>query len=480
MPAQGPADRDRSSPDEYLEPARPIPVVRECDVLVCGGGPAGIGAAIAAARTGARTMLVETHGFLGGVWTAGALSRVMEAGQPGIMAELTRALDARGARADSRAAYCYDLEAMKVVLDEMALAAGVDVRLHTRVAGAERDAANRLRLVITESKSGREAWAARAVVDATGDGDVAEFAGCGYDYGHPRTGETQPMSLMALLTGLRLDDVAGFVAGGARPPAGRHAAAAPSNRYVSATASLSGELARAGIEPSYTAPTLWCVYEDLFALMANHQYGVSALNADEISRATMEARIEIDRMVSGLRSLGGVWAGLRLVATGAQLGVREGRRIHGRYHVTAADLVDGRRHQDAVCRVTSPADIHALSAGEGGALSRAAGDLGGVDRQSGQVRTRPYDIPLRALIARDVDGLLMAGRCISGDFLAHGSYRMTGSAVAMGQAAGVTAAIAATTRVLPHEVPWEDVRSRLESIDAHAAAADRAPESSRV
>ncbi|WP_407716990.1 FAD-dependent oxidoreductase [Jiangella alkaliphila] len=369
---------------------------------------------------------------------------------------------------------------MKVVLDEMALAAGVDVRLHTRASAAGRDAANRLGMVITESKSGREAWAARVVVDATGDGDVAALAGCQYDYGHPRTGETQPMSLMALLTGLRLDDVAGFVAGGARPPGGRHAAVPPSRRYQSATASLLGELGRAGIEPSFTAPTLWCIYEDLFALMANHQYGVSALNADEISRATMETRIEIDRVVSGLRSLGGVWAGLRLVATGAQLGVREGRRIHGRYRVTAADMLDGRRHHDAVCRVTSPADIYALSAGEGGSLSRAAEEIGGPDRPSDRVRTQPYDVPLRALIARDVDGLLTAGRCISGDFFAHGSYRMTGNAVAMGQAAGVTAAIASTTRVLPHEVPWEVVQRQLESINTVAAAGRRVPASPRA
>lgn len=404
--------------------------------------------------------MLEVHGALGGVWTAGALSWILDADKGGIVAEITDALDRRGARAgDARGHFGYDVEQMKLVLDELTAAAGVRVQLHTRVVAAPRGSARRLGMVVTESKSGRQAWAAQAVVDATGDGDVAALAGCGFDYGHPETGQTQPMSLMALLTGIRVSEVDDYVAGGAAP-----AGSAPKagGRYRTATRLLLETLDRAGCRPSYTSPTLWCIHEDLFALMANHEYGVSALDAAQITRATTNGRAEIHRIVGALRSYGRPWSGLRLVATAAQIGVREGRRIHGRYRVTLDDLRLGARHDDAICRVTAGADVHALARAEGGFLSRATDPLQDRTIAAETVApVRPYDIPLRALIARDVDGLLMAGRCISGDFLAHASYRVTGNAVAMGQAAGVAAALAARSGRMPHEVPWRDVAEVL-------------------
>lgn len=147
----------------------------------------------------------------------------------------------------------------------------------------------------------------------------------------------------------------------------------------------------------------------------------------------------------GLRQLGGPWEGIQIAATPAQIGVRDGRRIRGRYIVGRDDLVTGARHADAVVRPAFPVDIHAYDKTH----------AGGGYTNSG-VKMKPYDIPLRALIAREVDGLMMAGRCISGDFIAHASYRVTGNAVAMGEAAGATAALAAQTKRLPHEVPWAE------------------------
>ncbi|WP_116948277.1 FAD-dependent oxidoreductase [Jiangella endophytica] len=453
----------------HWERGREIPLADDADVVVCGGGPAGFAAAVAAARAGARTVLLEAHGCLGGVWTAGALSWILEADKPGILAELTDLLDRRGARAgNADTSFGYDVEIMKLTLDELVAAAGVRVQLHTRVSAASTDTDNRLSTVVTESKSGRQGWNGRVFIDATGDGDLAAQAGCRFDYGHPDTGEAQPMSLMALLSGINLAEVDSFVAGGAEL-----AGSAPmpqSRRYLAAKDRLRDEFARAGIEPSYAAPTLWCIHEDLFALMSNHEYGVAATDAEQITDATVRARAELHRQVSALRSLGGAWSGLRLVSTGAQIGVREGRRVHGRYRVTVDDLRTGTRHHDAVCRVSSGADVHALSAAEGGYLSRATSVL-----QSSTVATsrvapvQTYDIPLRALIARDVDGLLLAGRCISGDFLAHASYRVTGNAVAMGQAAGVVGALAARAGVAPHDVPWDDVRAGLDAAGLAAA-----------
>ena len=217
---------------------------------------------------------------------------------------------------------------------------------------------------------------------------------------------------------------------------------------------LNAEMDRAGVPPSYTRPVLLRVRDDLFALLANHEYGVSATDADELTAATLRARAEVHQIINGLRSLGGPWRNLHLVATGSQIGVREGRRIHGRYLVSKEDLINGARHEDAVCRVTFGIDVHSTDPEQNKHYS-----------PENRTRTQPYDIPLRALIAKDIDGLLLAGRCISGDFWAHSSYRVTGNAVAMGQAAGVTAALAAKTVRLPHEVPWPEVKAALDEMN---------------
>ncbi len=425
-----------------FEPSREVPVVDAADVVVCGSGPAGIAAALAAARTGARTTLIETHGCLGGVWTSGMLSWIIDAAdKPGIMREIIAELDRRGARATRVPGgrdFTYDVEQMKLLLERLALQAGVRVRLHTRVVATAREG-RRLRAVFTESKSGREAWAGKVFVDATGDGDLSALAGCGFDLGRPGSGECQPMSLLALITGLEADAIAEFIGGGLYEPKQR----------------LFAEFKRAGVTPSYTAPILFRIYDDLFAFIGNHEYGVSALDAGEITAATLRARAEVHSLVDALRALGGPWGRMRIVATADQIGVREGRRIHGLYTVGEADLVAGARHEDAVCRANFGIDVHSTNKSRGGSYEPA-----------NRTRTQPYDIPLRALIARDMDNLLLAGRCISGDFLAHSSYRVTGTAVALGQGAGAAAALAALTDTPPAEVPWPKVREALDRIEA--------------
>lgn len=418
-------------------------MVRETDVVVCGGGPAGIAAAIASARTGARTQLIEWHGCLGGVWTAGLLSNIIDGrDKPGLMREIMEKLGQRGARATGRGKdNVYDVEAMKLLLDEMCEQAGVEVRLHTAVVDAHVDEQGRIRDVLTESKSGREAWRASVFVDATGDGDLAARCGCQFAVGRESDGQTQPMSLMALISGLEASDVRRYIAGedfGSESP----------------KQDLHEQLNTAGVDPSYAMPTLFRVYDDLFALMANHEYSYNAFNADHVTEATMRARGEVNRIVDGLRSLGGVWEGIRLVATASQIGVRDGRRIQGRYRVTLEDLTTGIRHDDAVCRVNFGVDIH----GTDPKVDKAYSNEGH--------KSQPYDIPYRALIAKDVDALLLAGRCISGDFFAHASYRVTGNAVAMGQAAGAAAAVSANCGKLPHELLWTEIEPAIERINA--------------
>jgi hypothetical protein len=419
-----------------------VPVVDRSDVVVCGAGPAGVTAAIAAARTGAKTRLLEVGGCLGGVWTCGLLSWILDSGnKPGLMQEILAGLTARDASVRFGGSVGYDVEGMKVLLEQMCLEAGVHVRLHTRVVSAAESDAGQLALAVTESKSGREAWAGKIFIDATGDGDLAARAGCGFDYGREGSGQAQPMSMICLLAGIRPEEVHPFVRGLAEP-AGEPD---PKTRLLE-------EMRRAGVDPSYSRPTLFCIRKDLFCLMANHEYGVSGMDAGQLTEATLRSRAEVHKLVDALRSLGGPWQNVHIIATAEHIGVREGRRIHGLYTVSTEDLVRGTRHDDAVCEVRFPVDVHSTD---------PAKDKG-IPQQG--VRAKPYDIPYRALVAKDVDGLLLAGRNISGDFIAHSSYRVTGDAAAMGEAAGTAAAIAARTNRLPQDVPWKEIRAAVELV----------------
>ena len=174
----------------------------------------------------------------------------------------------------------------------------------------------------------------------------------------------------------------------------------------------------------------------------------------------MRARADMNKMVAGLRALGGPWDGIQIVATAEQIGVRDGRRIAGRFTVQTDDLVKGARYDDAVVRVTFGVDVHSLTSAHNKESKSGAASKG--------IKVKPYDIPLRALIAKDVDGLMMAGRCISGDFISHSSYRVTGNAVAMGEAAGVTAALAALSKRMPHDIMWKESEAKLTQMGLRA------------
>lgn len=431
-----------------VEHERGVPIAEATDVIVAGSGPAGVAAALAAARSGARTTLLEVNGCLGGVWTSGLLSWVIDSsGKPGIMREIIDELNARGARTlrvEGGTNFSYDVEQMKLLLEQMVVEAGIRVQLHTRVVAAPRGKDGRIEAVLTESKSGRQAWRAGCYVDATGDGDLAALAGCGFDFGRPGKGDYQPMSLLAVVAGVNSAQIEPFIGGGLTEPKAR----------------LLAEFQRAGVTPSYTAPTLFMINEGLFTLMSNHEYGISAMDAGQITQATLRARTEVHSLVAALRSLGGPWKNIYIVATAEQIGVREGRRIHGEYMVRLEDLLGGARHEDAICRANFGVDVHATGVGE----SR---DYEFKEKP----RVLPYDIPFRALIAKDAPNLLMAGRCISGDFYAHASYRVTGNAVTMGQAAGVAAALAARLGQPVKALAWPEVQAGIEALNRYCAAA---------
>ena len=434
----------------FDEPGRQVPLTHDADVIVCGAGPAGVAAAVAAARAGAKVRLFETNGCLGGVWTAGLLTWIFDFDKPGFTRELTRHLDERGARRGGDAGrFVYEPDEMKLLLEDLCAEAGVTFRLHTRLVAAYREG-RQLTTVVTESRSGREAWRAPVFIDTTGDGVLGALAGCGWDLGQMGQGkahqcECQPLTMNALAVVRDVTQMQNYIS----------FYQGDLNWHVKATENFKAEIKRAGIDPSYGMPTIFHVRDNIVLLMLNHEYGVRPDDADAMTAATVRARKEVFSIVRGLRKLGGVWDGLQVVATAEQIGVRDGRRIHGRYTVTKDDLSSAARHEDAVARVTFGVDIHAKSKKDNDQLTI---ERGGVKKFT------PYDIPLRALIAQDVDGLMMAGRCISGDFVAHASYRVTGNAVAMGEAAGVAAAIAATTKRQPHDVPWAECKAMLAKV----------------
>ena len=421
-------------PGAFPEPGRSVPVAGEADVVVCGAGPAGVTAAITAARAGARVQLIETHGALGGVWTSSLLGYLLDFDKPGFNQELVRLLRQRDAiNGSGMNGLSYQPEEMKLLLEERCSVAGVKVQLHTRVTAAYREG-RLLSTIVTESKSGRQAWKAPVFIDTTGDGDLGAQAGCEFEIGRDKSCPCQPMTMYALLV---VKDVAQI--------AECMHLTGDGGRHVGPRA-FQDTLKRAGVTPSYGRACLFPVQGNLVLLMANHEYGINATDAAQVTEATQRARGEIHQIVRGLRKLGGPWDGVQIAATPEQIGIRDGRRIRGRYVMTSEDLITGATQKDAVVRATFPVDVHALTAEEN---KKAAYSNAGV-------KMKPYDIPLRALIARDVDGLMMAGRCISGDFIAHASYRVTGNAVAMGEAAGAVAALAAQTKRLPHEVPWAE------------------------
>lgn len=429
-----------------FETKRQLTVVEDADVLVCGAGPAGVCAAIAAARAGAKTCLLESSGCLGGTWTSGLLGWIIDqTNKDGLLKELKYELCSRGGseqppESDSMP---FDIETMKLLLEEKCLEAGVRIRLNTLVTGIVKSGAGKISEVITESKSGGEAWRGKVVIDATGDGDVGFLSGCRYELGNPGNGYTQPMSLLCLVTGLDFEKCRKYVIG-------------YSSGHLAPKLALKAEMEAAGVSPSYNLPSLFLLTGGLYFMMGNHQYRKLGISADDITAATIDARREVNAQIAALRSLGGCWKNIRLVSTAERIGVREGRRIKGVYVVTAGDIAEGVRHVDAVCHVTFGFDVHAVDP------SRNKG----IDKSG--LQSHPYDIPLRSLISADVPNLMMAGRCISGDFLAHSSYRVTGNAAALGEAAGLTAAIAAAENITPAQVPFARIKESLHFPDKYS------------
>jgi hypothetical protein len=427
------------------EPVRQTPVAAEVDVLVVGGGPAGIGAALGAASSGAKTLLLERHGMLGGMWTAGLLNPLFDPHKGWMVDRLIAALKSKGAW-QNRGMDVFNTETMKYVLEQMMADAKADFLYHCPATEPIVDG-NRVRGVILESKSGREAVLARTVIDCTGDGDMAARAGVPFEQGRASDGLCQPMTLMFEIDGY--DSFRGV-------PADRMEGV---NFYRDLVEAI--EKNKLPIQLPYGPQRSGTPYlialpgKAVAVVQATHVYRADATDMRQVTRATIEARRQVHEVfLPAMRQIPGL-ENLRLTQTAPQIGVRESRRIEGRYRLELEDMLEARRFDDAVTSVGFHVDLHELDPKDPKAKLPAFPP--GVTRHN----ISKCDIPYRCMVPKHVVGLLVAGRCISGSHEAHTAYRVTGTCMAMGQAAGLAAAMACRRKISPGEIDGKELHRAL-------------------
>jgi len=407
---------------KYLEPAKEIDVFGEYDVVIVGGGPAGLAAAVASGRNQAKTLLIERFGYLGGTATASLMiningfrnqvppdsTQTVKGLAQEIILELHELKGLGESPYEQKAydlsqgelsySYCVDPEKFKYVTLRMVHEAGVDILFHTYFCDVVRED-NELRGIIVENKSGRQAIFARVTVDASGDGDVAARAGCPFWEAPAEATNVLQDNIMYKISGL-------------------------------------GD-----------APFGSCRYGDSSVVWGPG--GVWGRNdAWEISKAEIEARLQVLEHFGELvaRNPQLKAAGAYLAETPPLLGIRQTRFIEGEYQLTAEDALSGRRFDDVIAISSCPI-IHYY----------------GYRRY---LEHEGYDIPYRCLVPRAVDDLLVAGRCISSQQQPYESHRAMAPIMAIGQAAGTAAALSVEEEVKPRDL---NVRLLQQGLTAQGA-----------
>jgi hypothetical protein len=425
-----------------LEMVRDIPVFDEVDVLVCGGGPAGFCAALAAARAGAKTLLVEQMNCMGGIATAGGHNHLClytswgsdERVVGGIPWEMVQRTLSLGYGAYHRGNFDFELEGLKLALEHMAAEVGVKLLYHTLFADAI-VSDGRVVGAFIQNKSGRQAVLAKRVVDATGDADVAASAGASFEMGRPGDGACQPATLMFTIGGVDWKRVCEFRGDDYKL------------EHVWKAAQDAGDMEKfqTCIMGWWWTPTR----PDQVGVNFTHLVGADCTHAGSITAATVEGRRQAFHMIPVFRKYVPGMENCYMISTAALLGTRESRRIVGRYVLTDEDILNEKTWPDSVCYGSFFIDVHNCTGP-------------GMDAET----YRPhkgfkYQIPYRCLVPRDVDNLLVAGRCISVTHRALGSTRVMPQCAALGEAAGLAAAMSVRMDVPVGEVDVAKLQDQL-------------------
>jgi len=428
-------------PESIVRPEQRIPVADTFDVIVVGGGPAGAGAALAAARSGARTLIIEQFNCLGGIATAGGhahISTFAESGTRrqvvrGIAREIADRMVSAGFGHTNEYGIWFQVEGLKLVLEQMAQQAGVEFLYYTQFCEPVVEG-GAVTGVIVQNKAGRQAYLAQRVIDCTGDGDVGAGAGCPFEVGRPGDNKCQPVTLMFTIGGCDWE---------------RIEAARPDFQWKElwAEAQANGDM-----EPFQDQIMGWWwtpSRPDWVGCNFTHITDVDATSAVDLTRATVEGRRQAWHCIDVYRKYVPGMENCYMVSTPNTVGVRESRRLIADYVLTEDDVKGQREFEDNICYGAFFIDIHHI-------------DGPGMDAETWRPpKGFKYHIPYRCLVPVGVENLLAAGRCISVTHTALGSVRVMVQCIGTGEAAGVAAALSIEDAVVPREVDVKKVQQIL-------------------
>lgn len=430
-----------------IQITKKIPVAGSYDVVVCGGGPAGFIAAIAAAREGAKTALIEQYGFLGGMATAGIvapLSVFTYKGKQvigGIPWEFVQRLQQMGGGLIEKPLgnVAFEPELYKLCCQRMVLEAGVDLYMHSYLSGCDFEDGS-VKHVIIENKNGTEALSAKVFIDCTGDADLAYMASVEM---LPMEGmPLQPMSTYFVLSGVDTDSPM-------IQEAMHHNKQGENCHCLPVREALLAKMDELGM-PEFGGPWFCTTLQPGVVTVNMTRTAGDALDNRDFTRAECLLREDVFKMAKVLKDNFKEFENSYVSSVAVHAGIRESRRIHGVHVITADEYVSGYRYDDSISRGAHPIDVHVAK---------------GASQNVTFLEQAAY-VPYRALIAENVKNLLVAGRCISADKKAFASLRVQASCMGMGQAAGVAAAQCASASVAVQEADIEKLTDKLRLMGA--------------
>jgi hypothetical protein len=454
--------REANVPKSIEEPARRVPVHGEYEIAVLGGGPAGIAAAVAAARAGRRTLLIERYGFLGGMGTAagvtnfcglhanvhGQAHRVVQ----GIASDLLDRVDRLGGLNKPHLilgkilAQAYDTAAYKIAADDLLASHKVDILFHALGAGVVMHDEKRIGALMVETKAGRRAVLASVFIDCSGDGDLAAWAGAPFEVGDEQGNMLYP-SMMFRLNGI--DPAKAGDAWRTIPALMEKAEAAGTHKFPRKSA----------IVRPQRSPVEWRV--NFTQLAREDGTAVNGLEPNDLTRGEIDGRRQAIQAFEFLRTVPG-FENSYIVDLPPQLGIRETRRVVGGHKLSGEDVLGCASFEDSIGVNGWPIEAH------------VAGDV--IFKFPPIPESRGFnELPYRMLVPERVDNLLIAGRCASMTHEGQSAARVSGACLAMGEAAGSAAALALSGNTRPRDIPVERLQQGLKEQGAFIGRGQTVP-----